>query len=122
MFCYNNSSLPVCTNLSTNASYMDSHPCSSLSSPSEQNARDSTDTSSNRTNGNFDSHDQLISKEVYKKLLNSSVELISANEKIKKLTVVIQKQNDLIKQLKSKMTKQAELDHLTPVSWQTIFH
>lgn len=101
---------------------MDSHPCSSLSSPSEQNERDSTDTSSNRTNGNFDSQDQLISKEVYNKLLNSSVELISANETIKKLTVVIQKQNDLIKQLKSKMTKQAGLDHLTPVSWQTIFH
>lgn len=101
---------------------MDSHPCSSFSSPSEQNARDSTDTSSNRTNVNFDSQDQLISKEVYKKLLNSSVELISANEKIQKLTVVIQKQNDLIKQLKSKMTKQAELEHLTPVSWQTIYH
>lgn len=56
-----------------------------------------------------------ISSEAYKRLMDHSIELTKANEKIKMLTAKIEQKDQLIEKLKKTSDSNT---HLTPVSYQ----
>lgn len=85
-----------------------------------QNQLESNDSCSLDSNGNavsdvlYQENMKHISIGEYKRLVESSIELIQARKHIEKLTTIIQKKNNLIEKLEEEKAK--EYEHLTSVS------